>query len=238
MGRSSNFFEKGVEYGCDLNPEFTEREASPPVVTTLLARWKMFLKTSIEFPPKVTAALDVLFDLRSGKYDQYYDRPLQWVSIADARKKDYAYTDAVYVDHTAVKKEIVLPNPSEHLRGFSVDYCNWFKDERKGKDRETVEIFSFDGISDWYVMLWHNHSQEFFSGSRKEKIVVGITQLPKQPPKVNSYSLHLGDWKDTKGHHALLFPRGVRPSFQPPQKADDANLRLLEAAVFSSKAVH
>ncbi|MFZ2151828.1 MAG: hypothetical protein WAV09_01825, partial [Minisyncoccia bacterium] len=72
----------------------------------------MLFKSSIEFPPKVTAALDVFFDLRSGKFDQYYGRPLQWVSITDARKKKYEYADAVYVDHTACEKEIVLTNPS------------------------------------------------------------------------------------------------------------------------------
>jgi hypothetical protein len=169
----------------------------------------MFSKTSIDFPQKVSVALDMLSELKHGKkYDAVYGTKLKRVRLSSIPEEVGPLP--IVIDDMAQDGEVVLQNPSTILQEFMVDHCNWTQAE---KDVRSADRQMYDKQSDWYVILWCNHKR-WNQAPYRGTISIGLTQLPKESPVINSYDIKIltKGWSHAiEGHSRVLLPKVLTP---------------------------
>lgn len=168
----------------------------------------MFEKSSMNFPPKVAAAMDVLYELRYGsKYDYIFDRSLQVVSLEDlkslGRNRDPVVANILHADGRLA----IYRNPKIVLQDFKLDHCNWF--EEKDWNPEKSDCTKLDMRSNWYVTLWSGHKTWGRFGQKRGVISVGISQKGKDVVAVNSFGIEWydGPIEDCYKTDCIILPR-------------------------------
>ena len=168
----------------------------------------MFEKSSMNFPPKVTAAMDVLYELRNGrKYNYIFDRSLQVISFEDLKALDRNRDPVVVNVHHADGRLAIYRHPRVVLRDFKLDRCSWF--EEKDWNPEKSDCTKLDMRSNWYVILWSGHKTWNHFGGKKGVLWVGVSQTAKEVVRVNSFGINWYDGmiEDCYRTDCILLPR-------------------------------
>lgn len=168
-------------------------------------------KKRIDFMPKVTAALDVLAQLRfGGAYDYLYQKPLPYVSVYEIPNRE-SFSEPCVIDmYGREKGTLGCMHPKFYIQNFKLDCISWFTEDHW--DPQKSDCYKYDTFSEEYVILWSNRKNWRSSCSLEHgTLSVGVSHLNDGQIRVNSFSIdywiHDAIPTEYRGHRCILLPR-------------------------------
>lgn len=169
----------------------------------------MLRKSRIDLTPKVTAALNLLSELRHGRaYNDVFQRPLQLVSIHDVPRIKSFPRALVIRNYDPVEGTVGCVHPALYLKKFKLDCVSWFKESYHNPLKSDFQ--KYDVFSDEYVILWSNRDGwEQLNAIEKGVLWVGVSHLGSGNIRVNSFGTDywINDQHHGTGSDRILLPR-------------------------------
>lgn len=166
-------------------------------------------RRSIEFIPKVSAAIDLAYDLlRGNKYDSIYAKPMRTIYIGDVAGST-PNRDPLAIVGTRISDEVHFVHPKFVGGSLFLATCRWL--EEKWWDQKKSDPFLYDALSNWHIVLRFRQTllgtAEIFDSGMT--LYVGVTHIASEQPRVNSYAMlaRSATLSGNVDHGLVLLPR-------------------------------